>query len=255
MANFRTHLVGAAGVSSVVSTALMVAGVADPRQLTICFILGVIGGLLPDIDADNSRPVKCTFSVLGTALGLAAIFRKGDSFSLVELCLLWAGCFVVVRYGLFTLFTRYTVHRGIIHSLPAGFLCGLATVILSDRVFHSTALQCWLHGTFITLGFLVHLCLDELCSVDITGVRLKASFGTALKLGSAQNPAGTLALYVFLLIAYFQSPEPSAFYHKLFSQETYTMLRTRLVPAGDWFASSDQRVQVRHQDVRQRAKR
>ena len=36
-------------------------------------------------------------------------------------------------------------------------------------------------GLFVSVGYVIHLVLDEIYSVDLTGARVKRSFGTALK--------------------------------------------------------------------------
>ena len=43
-------------------------GWTDPGQTQILFFVGVVGSLLPDIDADNSSPVRGFFTLLGVVL-------------------------------------------------------------------------------------------------------------------------------------------------------------------------------------------
>jgi hypothetical protein len=76
---------------------------------------------------------------------------------------------------------RYTVHRGMFHSLPAAAIFGqLAFLLTCDsdlriRLFKAGA---------VPIGYLSHLVLDELYSLQwYRGrLRLKKSFGTALKM-------------------------------------------------------------------------
>jgi hypothetical protein len=64
------------------------------------------------------------------------------------------------------------------HSLPALAIVGMLTYLICDhenpwtRVFFATA---------VMAGFGSHLVLDEIWSIDFRHLRLKSSFGTALK--------------------------------------------------------------------------
>jgi hypothetical protein len=60
----------------------------------------------------------------------------------------------------------------------------------------------------VMLGFLSHLILDEIYSVDVRGLRLKSSFGTAVKFwsDSAWGNFSTYAKLVILTIAALNDP-------------------------------------------------
>ncbi|MCA9134532.1 MAG: metal-dependent hydrolase, partial [Planctomycetales bacterium] len=89
--------------------------------------------------------------------------------------------YITIRFFLAEIFRRYTVHRGMWHSLPAAALAGMfAFLIMSSedisvRLFKTGA---------VVLGFMSHLILDEIWSVDFRKGKytFKKSFGTALKL-------------------------------------------------------------------------
>jgi hypothetical protein len=55
-------------------------------------------------------------------------------------------------------------------------------------------------GFTATAGYLIHLLLDEIWSVDFEGRRLKKKFGSALSLRSSSIPATLLAYAVLLLL-------------------------------------------------------
>jgi hypothetical protein len=88
--------------------------------------------------------------------------------------------YIVIRFGIGEVFKFYTVHRGMWHSIPAAVTCGLAAMFICCcddyrlRVFKAGA---------VFLGFMSHLVLDELWSIELRRgrIRLKSSFGTALK--------------------------------------------------------------------------
>ncbi|MBS1221254.1 MAG: rane-bound metal-dependent hydrolase, partial [Proteobacteria bacterium] len=124
MADFNTHLMGAAAVSGLAATALVMTGMFPHQAVIGYFVLGVIGGLLPDLDSPTSVPIRIAFAALAVVAGFLVVFTFGRRYSLVELVILWFGCFLFIRYGLFNLFDRVTVHRGLIHSIPAGVSFG-----------------------------------------------------------------------------------------------------------------------------------
>jgi hypothetical protein len=51
----------------------------------------------------------------------------------------------------------------------------------------------------VMLGFLSHLILDEICSVDLQGVRVNKAFGTALKFWA---PSTFSTIFVYLLLSF-----------------------------------------------------
>jgi hypothetical protein len=236
MADFQTHLMGAAAVSGVTATVLVMADIAPQQAVIGYFALGVIGGLLPDIDSPTSIPIRIAFATLAVVAGFLMVFAFGTQYSLVELVILWLGGFLLIRYGLFNLFTRLTVHRGLIHSLPAGVGFGLATTVLAFHGFGTSAIHAWMCGAFVTLGFVVHLVLDEWYSVDLYGKKLfKRSFGTACSLGSLRQPFGTVALYLVVGGLFLLCPSPRPFAEQMLDRATYRGVEQRLIPGDDWF--------------------
>lgn len=243
MADFNTHLMGAAAVSGLAATVLVMSDLLPHQAVIGYFVLGVVGGLLPDIDLPTSVPVRIAFAVLAVVAGFLVVFTFGRRYSLVELVILWLGCFLLIRYGLFGLFDRFTIHRGLIHTVPMGIGLGLATTAIAYHLFSASATHAWLCGTFLTLGFIVHLLLDEFYSVDLFGKKLlKTSFGTALSLGSLSQPIGTAALYVTVVGLFFLCPSPQPFTELMLDRDTYRGVSQRLVPRDAWFAGFPRRV-------------
>lgn len=238
MADFKTHTVGAALVSGIAATALFMTGEMSNQAVVGYFLLGVMGGLLPDIDSDTSVPLRITSHVLAVIGGFLTVFTFGQRLSLVELVILWLACFLTIRYGVFSLFTRITVHRGLIHSLPAGMGFALLAVLIAYHMMGITALQAWFCGLFVFLGFIVHLLLDEFYSVNLLGMQFKSSFGSAFNLGNLRNPYGTLTLYVALIGLFYISPSPSSFMAFMTDGEIHNRLTERLLPQQGWFNSS-----------------
>ncbi len=228
-------MIGAAVVSGITATGLLLAGIVSDDAVLGYFVLGVIGGLLPDIDSDTSIPVRVAFTVLAVWSCFLLVFHLGENHSLIELTLLGIACYLTVRYGAFSLFTRITVHRGLFHSLPAAAAAGLITVLAAHRLFAQPPLEAWMCGAFVLLGFLVHLLLDEIYSVDLIGAKLKRSFGTAFSLGTPSNPYGTLALYGAVVGLFYLSPPPDSFLAVVLSRDAYESFVQRLLPSQGWW--------------------
>lgn len=243
MADFNTHLLGAAAVSGLAATVLVMTGQFPHQAVIGYFVLGVIGGLLPDLDSPTSIPIRIVLATLAVVAGFLVVFTFGTRYSLVELVILWLGCFLLIRYGLFSLFDWVTVHRGLIHSIPAGIGFGLITVLLAFHVFTASATHAWLCGMFVTLGFIVHLLLDEFYSVDLSGKKLlKSSFGTALSLGSLNQPISTAALYLTVIALFVLCPSPRPFTELMLDRDTYRGITQRLLPGETWFPGFLRRV-------------
>lgn len=243
MADFNTHLMGAATVSGLAATVLVMTGIAPHQAVIGYFTLGVIGGLLPDIDSSTSIPVRMAFNLLAVIAGFLLVFTFGVHYSLLELILLWLGCYFGIRHGLRKLFIRFTTHRGLIHSIPAGVGFGLMTVAIAYYGFNAAAAHAWTCGAFVTMGFLVHLLLDEFYSVNLYGKKLlKRSFGTAFCLGSFNQPLGTVALYVMIIGLFLLCPSPRPFADLMLDHTTYRGVVQRLWPKDAWFPGFLRRV-------------
>ena len=106
-----------------------------------------------------------------------------------------------VRYGGAMVLGKITVHRGMFHSIPALLIAAESTFLC----YYSPEVRVrLLMGLAVGVGFLSHLILDEMYSVQWDGSRLKLkrSSGTALKFfGSNFLPNG-LALGMLLFLTY-----------------------------------------------------
>lgn len=206
MANFQTHLYGGILVSGGSVLALHGAGLVTEGQTLLLFGLGVAGGLLPDVDADASAPVRGFFGVLGAVLAFAWTLPLLGRYSPLSLALIWSGSFLAVRVLLCEAFAHLTVHRGIWHSLLAALFAALAAVNLLHWMLGLAPQDAWVGGLMVGIGYLAHLVLDELFGVDLLGVRTKRSFGTALKPWSLRDPASSLAMAVAVGVCLWLAP-------------------------------------------------
>ncbi|MAM87115.1 metal-dependent hydrolase [Allohahella sp. A8] len=185
MANFNAHLVGGAVVSGFAASAMAYTSVYSLNQAVVLWVAGTIGGLLPDIDADSSVALSWIFTLLAFVAALV-VLQAAPGQSLLTIWILMLGVFAVVRFGIMQLFFRLTRHRGAYHSCLAGIFTALCVTFVSWRYLSHSEAFAWAIGGFVLLGFVTHLLLDECYAIDISGVRLKRSFGTAIKPFSLQ---------------------------------------------------------------------
>jgi membrane-bound metal-dependent hydrolase YbcI (DUF457 family) len=209
MASFATHLIGGALASSAGAFASFGNGLSNPGETQSLFAVGVVASLLPDMDADASKPLRAVFALAGIVVGFLVAFTFAGRFGLLELVLIWVVLWLSVRYPLFWLFARYTVHRGVWHSLMMALVLALAAAVVADRWLDLPTIMAWLVGGFTLLGYLTHLVLDELASVDLTGNRVKRSFGTALKPFSLDAWPASLLLLIALVALLGITPDPA----------------------------------------------
>ena len=159
---------------------------------------------------------------------------RGLALMLVELALVAVGTSVMLEAA-FELFGRATSHRGLVHSLPAGAAFGLGTAMVAHRVLGADPVESWLYATFLCLGFVAHLILDEIYAVDVMGASLKQSFGSALSLGDRGNILGTGALYLAVALLLQACPPADGFLTIASDAATYRAVVDRILPEGSWF--------------------
>ena len=205
MAGFRTH-VTVSGALGVVYGGVAVQPLGFTTETAVLAAgLTTVGGMLPDLDSQSGVPVREMFSLAAVVVPLTLVPRlvqAGVSQEGILATLLFG--YVVIRYGASRVFKRLTVHRGMFHSLPAMLIAGLVVYLGYGSPHRPTRL---LLAGGVMLGFLSHLVLDELYSVDLQGVRVKLNkyAGTAVKLVSPSVPATAVcyaALGGLLYLAY-----------------------------------------------------
>lgn len=222
MANFATHTGVAATLGSSLATALVITGQLEVLPSLFLLFFFIAGTLLPDIDVDKARPVRWLFNIfaLMAVLFTLVLMQPQDSTRFwetsepqlpgwqVALAALFAWLFT--RYPLAWFFQRFTRHRGLCHSLLVAALWGLGWVYLGLNLLAVSELIVWLQGLAIFLGFILHLLLDELYSVDFEGARLKRSFGSAFKLYQKDFVSGSLLALLALVILIGLLPWPAS---------------------------------------------
>ncbi|MGN7611313.1 metal-dependent hydrolase [Magnetococcales bacterium HHB-1] len=206
MANFNAHIATSATLAGT-GTLILLSTEMPLEQAVLLFCLGALGGILPDIDADHSTALGLAYNLFAILISFFVALRVMPFFSILVVLLIGFGCFLFLRLVVFQLFMRATVHRGIFHSLPAGFVFGFLIVATLHYGFEASLILAWLGGIFVWIGFISHLLLDELASLSLFregGV--KRSFGTAFKLFS-RNLVATISIYLALSASYYMTPE------------------------------------------------
>jgi hypothetical protein len=179
MAGFKTHI-----TTSTVIGAAYGAGAYAVYDVPwhSCLLAGglcSVSGMLPDLDSDPGVPLRESVTFAAAVVPLLLIHRWQRLQLEPESMVLAGGIiYLLIRFGLAKLIASLTVHRGMFHSLPALAIAGQLTFLVCDhenlwmRVFFAVA---------VMAGFASHLVLDEIWSVDLRHLRLKSSFGTAIK--------------------------------------------------------------------------
>lgn len=235
MANFTTHIAAGTLVAGGLATLTLAANVVAPENLIAVTMAGVLGSVLPDIDLKDSRPSKAMFAGLGIFFSFAVLFAFATKYSIAELWILWLGTLAAVRYGLHSVFHHLAVHRGIWHSLLAGVFSAVLTAVIFAKVLGKPDGVAWLAAGFMLIGYIVHLTLDEMYSVDVMDTRVKSSFGTALKLIDSRHPKATVAMLAATVGAILVAPSTKMFVDGMSSQSMWAGLQQRLLPGDKWF--------------------
>ena len=208
MASFQTHLYTAA-VGSLGATALCLqSGAINPTEALILISIGTLAGILPDVDSDPSVPTRILFNLIGFVVAVSVLISlQGHMHAMLLFGLSLAGG-LLVRYVIYPVFTSITEHRGLFHSLPAAILLALATLSTGLHILNWPLDFTWLAAAFAGGGYMLHLLLDELFSVDFMGRRLKQSFGSALTLFSSSAWLSYLFLYALAVAGLRLLPMP-----------------------------------------------
>ncbi len=178
MPKFETHIT----VSSLLSAFAVVYGTArygwNPDVASVAFVAGAAGGMVPDLDSDQSKPLRLSGAIVGLAAA-AGVW----SFASAPGPLLnrpWpAGSVALAALGAYFIFNtifieilrRNTRHRGLFHSLATPFLYGGVLACLAAPYGGAMPIAVWSVGS---LGALSHLVLDAAQSMSFDPLKIKS---------------------------------------------------------------------------------
>ncbi len=213
VAGFRTHIT-VSGVCGVLYGGAAVQPMGFHADAAVLAAgLTTASGMLPDLDSDSGVPVREMFglaAIVGPLLLVPRLVQLDLSRETILASMLFG--YVIIRYFIANLFRQFTVHRGMYHSIPAMLIAGLCVYLAYQSPDRNLRLM--LAGG-VMIGFLSHLILDEIYSVDFRGVRikLKASAGSAVKLASTSVYANITCYTILgglLYVAYQDYLHPQA---------------------------------------------
>ena len=186
MAGFRMHVststllgVGYAGVLS------LGYGV-PPETAVVAGAMCGFSGMLPDIDSDTGVPLRETMAFSAAIVPMMLVSRLqtlcvANGLGHDAVVLAAVAMYLLVRFGVTNMIRKFTVHRGMFHSIPAMLIfVGLAFLVSGGASLEAR----YYKAGGVMGGFMSHLVLDEIYAVEFAGGRwrLKKSFGTAIKL-------------------------------------------------------------------------
>lgn len=229
MASYRGHLM--------FSTALGLGYGAAAIWLTdfhwITAALGTaitsVSGLLPDLDSDSGVPVRVLFTVAAVLTPVLLLTRiLALAMPLPQTALVLVGIGLVIRYPFAAIFKRLTVHRGMFHSIPGMFITGL--IVFLGFQHRDVSVRLFLAGATM-IGFLSHLVLDELCSVNFEGakIHLNKAAGSALKLFSSSRGASLVAYAILGGLAFLAWPDLQTIGKQPFMQDGWRVAGARVL--------------------------
>lgn len=197
MANFPTHIT----TSTVLGIGYAGAGISYGLPIDSCLVAGGlcgIGGMLPDLDSDTGIPLREAMSFAAAVIPMF-LLERFQQFGLTheQMILATGAIYLFIRFGIGQMLKRYTVHRGMFHSLPAAILFAELAFLICGC--HDLQMRYYKAGG-VLLGVMSHLLLDEIYAIDWRHgrPRLKKSFGTAIKIWG-DSLWGNLSVYLKLI--------------------------------------------------------
>ena len=232
MANFKTHFITASVSSGAISSAFLTLDIFNHFQTIVAFLVATLGGILPDIDADNSKPLNLAFTIIAIFISFFTTFIIAKDLSIVEKVLFWFFVYFIVRFMVMRFFQSITTHRGVFHSIPMGILISFIVIYISFYIFKIDSTIAWFYGIFLFYGYILHLFLDEIVSVNLFGISVKKSLGTSLKIFDKKTPILYIFIYVSIIGSYFLLPNYQDFLKTISNLDNFFNI---WLPKNNWF--------------------
>jgi hypothetical protein len=204
MGNFVHHSTGSLIAGTAAGAGVWYGLHTTPIDSVAIGMVCAISGLIPDIDSPYSIPTEFVLSMVSAFTPVIVYMHYSTLINTPSLMIISiAVMFFLSRFILRFVLKHITVHRGMIHSIPSALIWG-TLIFLSFK--NTPDLLRNLFAASATLGFVVHLIIDEMFSlVDISGGTYlpKKSSGTALKFFSTSPFANFLCYGALIFLMYF----------------------------------------------------
>ncbi len=138
------------------------------EQLLLSSVIVVVAGMLPDVDATGGVPEREVGGLLAAVAPIIVLefFPGLHSGGVARIALVVISAYLLTRYIVVRALQKYTVHRGMIHSIPAGIITGQLVFLLFWDLH-------WFNRLFLAsaavVGYLSHLFLDGYTNLDLVG--------------------------------------------------------------------------------------
>lgn len=181
MAGFKTHISFSTALGVGYGSIAAVGYDVDPVACILAGGLCSLSGMLPDLDSDSGTPLREAVQFTSAVAPMMLLHRFQQMHLSHEMMILaTAGVYALIRFGVARVLGKLTVHRGMFHSIPALVIAAEVAFLVIDT---GELWERYFMAGGVALGFFSHLLLDEIWSVEMHRgrVRLKSSFGTAIK--------------------------------------------------------------------------
>jgi hypothetical protein len=174
--NFETHI-GVAAITSALGVAFGSAVFGwENSTSSLAFLAGFSGGFIPDLDHNESKPLRLSGALVGLGFSAAVVGYVTSPGAFLNRP--WpAGSTLLAAVGSFFLFNtifvdilkRRTKHRGLFHSMAVPFLYGGLWAAMVSSAGGQTVMAVWLLGV---IGVFTHLILDAAKGMSFNPLKL-----------------------------------------------------------------------------------
>lgn len=205
MAGFRMHVSTSTVLGCCYAGALNLGYGVPLDTAVVSGAMCGFSGMLPDLDSDYGVPLRETMAFTAATIPMLLVGRfQSLALSHDAMALIAVSLYLLVRFGITNMIRKYTVHRGMFHSIPTMFIfAGMAFLVSGTSPID---VRCYKAGG-VMAGFMSHLVLDEIYAIEFKGGRwrFKKSFGTAIKfwgddMWSNFSTYAKLAIVVMLIL-------------------------------------------------------
>ncbi|WP_281646891.1 metal-dependent hydrolase [Parendozoicomonas sp. Alg238-R29] len=210
MASFQTHLIVASTLTGALSVTALYADLVTPVTAMILWGIGTLSGLLPDIDSESSLSLQLLSSLFLVAVAAVMVNHLSETTPLLWNLATVTGTLLALRLMIIPLCSKIMVHRGNCHSLLAALATSLSTIFISIHFLSVPVQTGYMMGLFAGTGFIIHLILDELYSINIGKGKVKKSFGSAIKPFARKSPTSSVVMTALCAAELWWLPEPQS---------------------------------------------